>query len=145
MHSQTKQTLTNSILYVFQEDVPGAEGQRQRPGPQRHVLGAAGFRGRGQQPLEVRKRGVGPRWQTGAPEPQLRLHPPRLPQLRSALDESARVLQQSETVQQAERGRTGEETVQHAPKSVIHAFLHCFSCATLSLQDLKHKLEDIFF
>jgi len=82
-----------------QEDVSGAQGQRQRPGPQRHVLGAAGFRGRGQQPVEIRERGVGPRWQTGAPEPQLRLHPPGLPELRSALDESAGLLQQSETLQ----------------------------------------------
>lgn len=52
------------MLFPPQADVPGAEGQRQRPGPQRHVLGAAGFRGRRQQPVEVRERGVGPRRQT---------------------------------------------------------------------------------
>lgn len=115
MRSQTlKQILTRAILVVLQEDVSGAEGQRQRPGPQRHVLGAAGFRGRGQQPVEVRERGVGPRRQTRAPEPQLRLHPPGLPQLWSALDESARLLQQSEALQQTQRGRTGEEAVKYA-------------------------------
>lgn len=115
MRSDASQ-LTNRCPIAFsppprprpQEDVPGAEGQRQRSGSQRHVLGAAGFRGRRQQPLEVRERGVGARRQAGAAEPELRVHPPGLAQLRGALDESARVLQQSQALQQTQRRRTGE-------------------------------------
>jgi len=85
-----------------QEDVPGAEGERGRAGPQRHVLLPAGLRGGRRAPLEVRERGVGAGGEARAAGPQLRLHPPRLPQLRRPLDEGARLLQQSQTHQQAQ-------------------------------------------
>lgn len=92
---------------VFQADVPGAEGERVWPGPQRHVLLPAGLRGGRQPPLEVRERGVGARGQAGAAGAQLRLHPPRLTQLWGPLDEGSRLLQQSQAHQQAQRRGPG--------------------------------------
>lgn len=93
--------------WLFQEDVPGAEGERVGAGPQRHVLLPAGLRGCGQPPLEVREWGMGPRGQALAAGAQLCLHPPGLAQLRSPLDEGASVLQQSQAHQQAQRRGSG--------------------------------------
>lgn len=96
-----------------QEDVPGAEGERVGAGSQRHVLLLAGLRGGRRAPLEVRERGVGAGREAGAAGAQLRLHPPRLAQLRSALDEGARLLQQSQTHQQTQRRRAGKRRHRH--------------------------------
>lgn len=90
-----------------QEDVPGAEGERVGAGPQRHVLLPAGLRGGRRAPLEVRQWRVGAGRQAGAAGAQLRLHPPRLAQLRRPLDEGARLLQQGQAHQQAQRRRAG--------------------------------------
>lgn len=91
----------------IQAHVPRAESECVRSGPERHVLVPAGLLGGGLAPLEVCERGVGGGRQTRAAHLQLCVHAPRLPKLRSALDESSSVLQQSQTHQQTQRGRTG--------------------------------------
>lgn len=103
-----------------QEDVPGAEGERVGAGPQRHVLLPAGLRGGRRAPLEVRERGVGAGREAGAAGAQLRLYPPRLPQLRRPLDEGARLLQQSQTHQQAKRRRAGKHRHRDCPSARLH-------------------------
>lgn len=102
-----------------QEDVPGAEGERVGAGPQRHVLLPAGLRSGRRAPLEVRERGVGAGREAGAAGAQLRLHPPRLAQLRRALDEGARLLQQSQTHQQAQRRRAGKHQDRHRLRAAL--------------------------
>ena len=101
-----------SNIYQFppmfiQTDVPCAIGEHRGSRPERHVLSPAGFLRGWRPPVEVRERRVGAGRQARRVPANHRLHPPRLAKLRRPLDETGRQLQQSETLQQTERQRTG--------------------------------------
>lgn len=81
-----------SIILFIKAHVSRAESERVWVGPERHVFLFAGLRIRGQPQVEICERGVGPRGEARTPNPQLRVHPPRLSKLRSALDESSSLL-----------------------------------------------------
>lgn len=96
---QTNLILSPLNYHHQQANVPRPLRQHRRPRPQLHVLRPARLLRRRRSPLEVRQRRVDPRWQARRLPSDHRLHSSRLAQLRRALDETGRQLQQSEVVE----------------------------------------------
>ena len=114
------------FLISVQPDVPGPEGQCVGSGPQLHVLLPAGLCSGRRLPMEVRERGVGGCRPGGGPQrgarPRRHLHPPWLAELRRSLDEGGGDVQQSQTHQQGERRRTGEDSSPASLPSLLFFF-----------------------
>lgn len=95
----------------MQPNVSSAEDKRVGSGPQLHVLLPARLCAGRQLPLEVCEWRVGGSWPGGEPQrragSQQRLHPSRLSELWSSLDEGRSELQQGQTYQQGQRRWTG--------------------------------------